>query len=204
MEERVVFMLETKINQKMEFHIGRFFCKLVAILISALMMLFVLYGLKLGMLQDKTILVHYMKQFGLFAPLFFVFLQLFQVVFPVIPGGVSCLAGVLAFGPIWGFIYNYVGLVLGSCVAYLLSLKYGMVLINKIFKKETIQKYLKYIQCNQFQKIFFWGIFLPGLPDDLLCYIAGISGMSFKKFIVIILIGKPLSLILYSLFVNLF
>lgn len=196
-------MMESKLNQNEEFNILKFLLKLSTILVTILIFLFILYGLKLGFLKDKMILVHYMKQFGIFAPLFFIFLQIFQVIFPIIPGGASCLAGVLAFGPVWGFIYNYFGLTIGSCCAYFLSKKYGVVLINKLFKEETVQKYIKYIQSNQFQKLFFLGIFFPGLPDDLLCYIAGISGIQFKKFLIIILTGKPLALILYSLFMNL-
>ena len=158
----------------------------------------------LGGLEDKEVLVSYMNSLGFIAPFFFLFLQAFQVVFPVIPGGASCLAGVLAFGPIEGFIYNYVGLTLGSIVSFFLSRNFGLPLINKLFKKETVDKYLGYVRTKKFEKIFFFGIFLPGAPDDLLCYIAGISGLTFFRFLFIILIGKPFTLIFYSLFTNLF
>ena len=178
--------------------------KVITIIVTIMLVLFVLYGIHLGIFKDKMILVNYMKKFGLFGPIFFIFLQIFQVVFPVIPGGASCLAGVLSFGAILGFIYNYVGLVIGSVCAFYLSRKYGIKLIYKLFCKETIEKYLKYIQTNKFEKIFFWGIFFPGFPDDLLCYIAGISNMKFRRFLWIIIIGKPFALIMYSLFMNLF
>ena len=181
----------------------KFLFKVVTIVVTILLIVFVLYGLHLGIFQDKMILVNYMKKFGFWAPGFFIFLQLFQVVFPVIPGGASCFAGVLAFGPLWGFIYNYIGLVIGSAISYLLSRKYGVKLVGKLFKKETVDKYLGYIRTNKFNKIFALGIFLPGLPDDLLCYVAGLSDMSFRKFILIILLGKPLALIMYSLFIKL-
>lgn len=178
--------------------------KLLTGVITIMILLFIFYGLKIGILQDKTVLVSYIKGLGIGAPLFFIFLQIFQVVFPVIPGGASCLAGVLAFGPVFGFIYNYLGLTIGSFVAFCLSRKYGLKLIYKLFKEETIQKYLTYIRNNQFYKIFFLGIFLPGLPDDLLCYVAGISKMDYKTFLLIILIGKPLALFMYSFFIELF
>lgn len=181
----------------------KFLFKAVTIVVTLLLIAFVLYGLHLGIFQDKMILVNYMKKFGFWAPVFFIFLQLFQVVFPVIPGGASCFAGVLAFGPLWGFIYNYIGLVIGSAISYLLSRKYGVKLVGKLFKKEIVDKYLGYIRTNKFNKIFALGIFLPGLPDDLLCYVAGLSDMSFRQFILIILLGKPLALIMYSLFIKL-
>lgn len=177
---------------------------IITIIITILLVAFIIYAVKMNLLSSQDVLVAKIKSFGLIGPIIFLLLQIVQVVFPVIPGGASCLAGVLAFGPIEGFIYNYVGLSLGSAVAYTLSRNFGLPLIKKLFKQETIDKYLKYIKTKQFEKIFFLGILLPGAPDDLLCYIAGISELTFKRFMVIILIGKPLTLIFYSLFVKLF
>ena len=175
--------------------------KVVTIIITIIIVIFIVYGVKEGIVNDKNKLINYISSLGIYAPIFFVFLQAAQVVFPVIPGGASCLAGVLAFGPIYGFVYNYIGLVLGSIIVFSLSRTYGLKLLRKIFKEETINKYLKYINHGIFTKVFFFGILIPGAPDDLLCYISGISQMKFKTFFLIILVGKPLTLILYSLFV---
>ena len=174
--------------------------KIVTIIITIFLVGFIIYAVKLGLLEDKEILVKYINSLGLIAPFFFLFLQCFQVVFPIIPGGASCLAGVLAFGPVEGFIYNYIGLSVGSVIAYFLSRKYGLKIILKFFDKSLVDKYLKYIRNKTFKKIFFFGILLPGAPDDLLCYIAGISSITLKEFIVYILLGKPLTLIFYSVF----
>lgn len=178
--------------------------KVVTIVVTILLLIFIVYALKLGIFKDKDILVQYIQQLGVFAPIFFLFLQAVQVVFPVIPGGASCLAGVLAFGSVWGFIYNYIGLVIGSIISFILSRKYGIQLVRKLFKEETVNQYLRHIQTNKFDKIFFLGIFLPGFPDDLLCYIAGVSQMSLRKFILLILLGKPFALLFYSFFIELF
>lgn len=177
---------------------------IITIIITILLIIFIIYGIKIGILQDKLILVNYIKKFGIIAPLIFILFQAFQVVLPIIPGGASCLAGVLAFGSIGGFIYNYIGLIIGSILAFYLSRKYGISLVEKLFKEDSVNKYLKYIQTSKFNKLFLLGIFLPGLPDDLLCYIAGISKLKFKYFLLIIILGKPLSLILYSIFMELF
>lgn len=177
---------------------------IITIIVTILLVTFIIYALKMNLLNDSDLLLERIKSYGLIAPLIFLLIQIVQVVFPVIPGGASCLVGVLAFGPIEGFIYNYVGLTLGSIVSFFLSRNFGLPLINKLFKKETVDKYLGYVRTKKFEKIFFFGIFLPGAPDDLLCYIAGISGLTFFRFLFIILIGKPFTLIFYSLFTNLF
>ena len=54
-------------------------------------------------------------------------------------------------------------------------------------------------KATRYDLIFFLIILLPGLPDDLFCYISGITKMSLKKFTLIILIGKPLTLLVYSI-----
>jgi len=186
-----------------EVHDIKLLFRVVTVIVTLLLALFIIHGLRLGIFQDKMMLVSYIKKFGIAAPIFFLFLQAFQVVFPVIPGGASCLAGVLAFGPVLGFIYNYIGLIFGSIIVFNLSRRYGIKLIYKLFDKEVIDKYLNYIRTNKFNKIFFLGILIPGFPDDLLCYVAGVSNMNIKTFLFILIVGKPLSLLMYSIFIGL-
>lgn len=160
---------------------------------------FIYFAVKERWFLDNEILLTKIKSFGLLAPLCFILIQMVQVVLPVIPGGASCLVGVMAFGAVGGFIYNYVGLVLGSICSFLLSRKFGMSIINKLFKEKDIKKALNKINNSKYDLIFFLIILLPGLPDDLFCYISGITKMSLKKFTLIILIGKPLTLLVYSI-----
>lgn len=196
-------MIESNLNDETQSSSLKPIIKIFTFSITIFITIIVLYAIKSGIFQDKNLFIDYIKNYGAFAPMCFIILQIIQVIFPIIPGAFSCLAGVLAFGPIPGFIYNYIGLLIGSCIAYFLSKKYGLNLIKKIFKKETIDKYLKYIEGNYSFKIFLIAIILPGFPDDLLCYIAGISSIKFKQFLLIILVGKPLSLLTYSLFMKL-
>lgn len=192
-------MYETKIEIEKP-NIIKNILKLITLLITSILLIIIIYALNSGILQDKDIFIQEINQFGITAPIIFILLQLTQIIIPIIPGGSSCLVGVLSFGPIYGFIYNYIGVVIGSILAYLLSKKYGLKVIQVFFKEETIQKYLNYISNNYFEKIFIIGIFFPILPDDLLCYIAGISKITLKKFLIIILVGKSISLLMYSFF----
>lgn len=174
--------------------------QITTIFFTLLLIGFIIYAIHTGFSSSsKETLVLKMKEYGWIAPFVFILIQLVQVVFPVIPGGASCLVGVLAFGPIWGFIYNYIGLSIGSLVSFFISRKFGLPMICKLFKEKTVNKYLDYIKQNKFDKIFFIGILVPGAPDDLLCYIAGLTNISTKAFLAIILLAKPFTLILYSL-----
>ena len=82
------------------------------------------------------------------------------------------------------------------------SKKYGLKVIKIFFKEETIKKYINYITDNNFRKIFILGMFIPFLPDDLLCYLAGISNIKTKTFLYSICITKFFTIILYSLFLE--
>ena len=96
-------------------------------------------------------------------------------------------------------LYNYIGICIGSICIFLLVRKYGHRIILKLCKKKDYDKYLKYTyDQNKFDTFFMLAIFLPCAPDDLLCMLAGLTHMSLKKFVWIILLGKPLSLMAYS------
>ncbi len=176
----------------------------VTIIITILIVLFVIYGFKENIFHSDDGLIHFIESCGIVAPIIFIFIQIIQVIFPIIPGGASCLAGVIAFGAFYGFIYNYIGLCLGSICSFFLAKIYGNKLIEFLFKKDTIDKYLIYVKSNKFKKVFIWGIILPGAPDDLLCYMAGFSKMNFWTFFYTIILAKPITLIFYSLFKDYF
>lgn len=183
----------------------KYVIQITTVIFTVLLISFIVYAIYTGFsTSSKETMVEKVKEFGWIAPIIFILIQQIQVIFPVIPGGASCLVGVLAFGPVWGFIYNYIGLSIGSLCSFLISRKFGLPIIRKLFKEKTVHKYLDYIKQNKFDKIFFLGILLPGAPDDLLCYVAGLTKMKVKTFSTIILLGKPLTLIFYSLSIYLF
>lgn len=159
----------------------------------------ILYFLSQGYFTDSTKLQALLNQTGIFAPLLFILLQIFQVIIPIIPGGAGSALGIVAFGPIWGFVYNYAGLVIGSILAFLLVKKYGKTFILKVCDQKTYDKYIGWLdKGKKFDRFFAAAIFFPCAPDDILCMIAGLTSMTLKKFSMIIILGKPLALIAYS------
>ncbi len=68
--------------------------------------------------------------------------------------------------------------------------------------EQTFDKYYTKLQNSKnFTKYFAILIFLPVAPDDLLCMIAGLTKMKFRTFLIIILLGKPVSSFFYSYFI---
>lgn len=158
-----------------------------------------IYGYQIGIFESQESFKKFIIDCGVLGNLLFIAFQAIQVIIPILPGPVACIAGVLAFGPIYGFLYNYIGICIGSIAAFMLSKKYGIQFVKKIMKPQQYDKYSAWLEKGKKFEIFFsLAILLPVAPDDLLCFLAGLSKMSLKKFTSIILLGKPIVLVMYS------
>lgn len=159
-----------------------------------------IYFINLGVFKDLDSLRGLVGDSIILGPIIFILIQILQVVIPIIPGGISTAAGVLIFGPYAGFIYNYVGICIGSIIIFLLGKRYGKPFILSMISDKTYNKYIGWLDNqNRFEKLFALAIFLPVAPDDALCLMAGLTNISVKKFTWIILLAKPLSIFLYSM-----
>ena len=121
---------------------------------------------------------------GAAAPLAFVFISFLQVTFVPIPGMVTILAGNYLFGPWLSFLYSYIGMMLGSVVAWLLGRLIGRPYINWVAgSKEQADEWMKKLKGREIVFLFF-AFLLPLFPDDLLCSIAGILPVRFGVFFI--------------------
>lgn len=159
-----------------------------------------IWAWKSGLLESVGAMRETVHAVGFWGPILFVIIQIAQVVIPIIPGGISLLAGVVIFGPIWGFIYNYVGIVMGSMIAFLIVRKLGKPFLQNVSSKKTYDKYIGWLnKGKRFERFFAIAILMPVAPDDFLCMLAGLTKMSFKKLTAILVICKPPTIIVYSL-----
>ena len=172
--------------------------QIITIVTIAAMIAFFIYGLKTGIFYDADSLKRFITGFGMAGIFVFMVFQAVQVVFPVLPGGIGCLGGVLIYGAYQGFLYNYIGICVGSVIAFLLARYYGKPLLLKMFSQELHEKYSRWVENKHFDTLFAVAIFLPVAPDDFLCYLAGTTKMPLQKFTTIILLGKPLAIAAYS------
>ena len=172
----------------------------LAIGITAAIVIFGVYGWCVGWFKDIDRMRTFVGRAGVFGPMAFITIQILQVVLPVIPGGMTLITGVVIFGPVWGFVLNYAGVAIGSAINFVLAKKYGKKLVTHLVEEETYNKYIGKIEnSKKFERFFALAILLPFFPDDTLCLIAGLTNMSYQKFAAIILLGKPLTIVAYSI-----
>ncbi len=142
----------------------------------------------------------YVAGFGLAAPLFLVAVQAAQVILPVLPGLFGCVVGTMMFGAAGGFWCNYIGISAGSIIAFWLARKYGSGLVSRMFPGEKYEKWATWAAGSRFYTVvLFLGMVLPLFPDDYFCYFTGLTKMSARKFVAIILLGKPWCILAYCI-----
>lgn len=153
-----------------------------------------------GQFHSVETMQKYIQSFGVIAPLILIVIQAFQVVVPILPGFLGCIVGGAMFGAAGGFWCNYIGISLGSLIAFLLARRFGAPLVESIFPKDKYREWIMRIQeAKSYTLILFLCILLPLAPDDFLCYFSGLMKLSFKKFVWIILLGKPWCILFYSI-----
>lgn len=190
---------DTKDGGRMNSKAMKYVTNGTTVLFLAAMAVFVIYGMGAGLFTNKQELQLLIGTAGILAPLIFILLQITQVVFPLIPGGVTCLAGVFMFGPFWSFLYSYIGIIIGSFINFYLARRYGQNFVKRLVAADVYDKYMSKINSGRkFDLMFAAAIILPGFPDDVLCMLAGLTEMKTTKFALILLIGRPASLIFYS------
>ncbi len=155
---------------------------------------------KLGILNDSNVLKDVVHHYKFWGPFIFIMVQIFQIVFPVIPGGLTTVAGFLIFGPWQGFIYNYVGILIGSYLLFILVRIYGKRFILLFLDEKTFMKYEKKLETPGYEKLFIFCMASPVSPADIMVMITGLTNMTVRRFMTIIFITKPISIIGYSYF----
>lgn len=158
------------------------------------------YLWRMGVFQNQTALQQLILAHRFLGPLIFFCLQIIQVIVPIIPGGFTMAAGVLIFGPVWGFIYNYVGIVLGSFLLFHFGRKYGQSLVQTFIEEKAYRKYMGWVQKGQrkFNIIFALLILSPIAPDDALVLIASQTKMSWRFLFWTMILCKPIPILAYS------
>lgn len=169
--------------------------------LTAVSVMILIYGWLGGHFNSIDTLRSYIDLFGIWGPLILALIQMLQVILPVLPGFMGCIVGAALFGAAGGFWVNYIGISAGSIIAYWLAKRYGVQLVNKMIPIRKYEKYMERInRSKSYSVVLFLSIVLPLAPDDFLCYFSGFINMSSRRFISIIILGKPWCILFYSIF----
>ncbi len=139
---------------------------------------------------------------GAAAPLIFIAIQAIQVVIFIIPGEVSQIAGGWLFGTWLGTLFSIIGILLGSAVAFFLARLLGVPFVHALFSEAQVSKIEKFLASPRSKVVFFLLFVIPGIPKDYLCYVGGLSTLSFPLFTGISFLGRLPGIILSGVIGN--
>lgn len=128
----------------------------------------------------------------------FILLQIFQVVIFIIPGDVINATGGFVFNIFVGFLLSFIGVVLGSIIAFYISRTLGYNFINKFVKKEKLDKIVSFFESNTGFVSLFIFCNLPFVPKDVLMYGAGLTPLKARKTLFIYCISRIPGIIIWN------
>lgn len=128
----------------------------------------------------------------------FILLQIFQVVIFVIPGDVINATGGFVFNIFIGFLLSFIGVVLGSIIAFYISRILGYNFVNKFVKKEKLDKIVSFFESNTGFISLFIFCNLPFVPKDVLMYGAGLTPLKAKKTLFIYCVSRIPGIIIWN------
>jgi uncharacterized membrane protein YdjX (TVP38/TMEM64 family) len=154
---------------------------------------------RLAFLLDIEAVRAFVQGFGIWAPVVLIAIQTLQVVVAPVPGQLLAAVAGYLFGPWLGTVYNMIGITLGSAIAFWLSRRFGREYVERMVSDEILEPFDTFVDRHGALSLFV--LFLvPGLPDDALCFVGGLTTIPLRTLIFIAIIGRAPAFFLVNVF----
>lgn len=137
----------------------------------------------------------YIEHFSTHSYVIYFIVQLASVIIAPIPSNVTALAGAALFGAIPSFLLTYGAVVAGSAMVFQLARILGQPFVERFISRKDMDKYMEVIRRKE-NVFFIMAFLLPGFPDDILCFLVGLTEMPLKRFMIIVALCRPWGLLI--------
>jgi uncharacterized membrane protein YdjX (TVP38/TMEM64 family) len=165
------------------------------------LLLFLLHPEYFTMLKSPKKIEAFFLEYKGQSAIVYVAFQIIQVIVTVIPGQVIQVAAGYLFGFFIALLLSVLGIGIGTIISFYL----GRLLGRDFFvKKMGIYRYEKYdalLESDKGKIAIFILYFIPGLPKDIITYLAGISKMKLTPFFLLSMAGR-LPALIASIFIG--
>ncbi len=136
-----------------------------------------------------------LPKYGILAPVVYALFYALQIVIAPIPGApLSYTAGFL-FGPVVASFYSMLGILVGGAIAFWLARRLGWPLLEKITPSSWLERWRNLAAVNS---SLTWFLLMLAPTADVFYFIAGLTTLSFRRFMLIVLLGRTPGIILSS------
>ena len=136
----------------------------------------------------------YIQGFAPWSHLAYFGIQLASVIVAPIPSNITAAVGAALFGMWQAFLLTFGAVAAGSLIVFALARGLGRGFVDRLVSRKMSEKYLDVIRRKR--DVFLALAFLfPFFPDDVLCILAGLTDISFRRFAVLVLLTRPWGLL---------
>ncbi len=128
--------------------------------------------------------------FGPASILVFIAFQVLQVIIAAIPGEVIQIGGGYVYGIVPGTLYSIIGILIGSMLAFYIARLLGFALVQKLVPAKDLEKFYFLINSPKAEIATFILFLIPGIPKDVLVYIAGLTPLKAVNFFILSMIAR--------------
>lgn len=147
--------------------------------------------------SDRDAVEASMHALGIWGPAVLFILFVLQVFLAFIPGQALMVACGFLYGFWGGFLLSWISLVIGGEFAFVLARRYGRIFAEKWISSDVLARW---DQSAKGQGVAFFALTLvmPLVPNDAMCYVAGLGKISRIRFSMANLLGRGAACLLTS------
>jgi uncharacterized membrane protein YdjX (TVP38/TMEM64 family) len=133
----------------------------------------------------------YIKGYGDKAYVVFFIIQFISVIIAPIPSNISAVVGGTVFG-IWeSFFISMLAIISGSIIVFILGRRFGRVFAERFINPKLLNKYEQHFSTRKGELLLILLLLLPFFPDDAIGFVAGLSKISLRRYVIIMLLTRP-------------
>lgn len=147
--------------------------------------------------SNREAVIDTMQHAGIWGPAILGVLFVLQVFLAFIPGQALMVASGFLYGFWGGFLISWFSLVVGGEIAFILARRYGRTFAEKWISAPILERW-DHAANGQGITFFAIALVMPFVPNDAMCYVAGLGRISRIRFSAANLLGRGIACLLTS------
>jgi len=140
--------------------------------------------------KNREAIREWIRSGGALGPFVFVGLQILQVVVFIIPGEIAQAAGGFIFGFWNGAALSLAGIAIGSLINYGIGRFFGRPFMIALLSEASLARAEALFADRKTEAAYLLLFLVPGIPKDMLCYIAGMTKVPVFSFLAASMIAR--------------
>lgn len=130
----------------------------------------------------------WVEERGVLAPIVFILVMALSVLFAPVPNAPIYIAAGIVWGPVLGTAYCMAGLTLGSALAFWIARRVGRKHLPRLIGHRMANRLDTLVE-DMGGRVVFWSRMIPAVNFDWVSFVAGMTAVPFRVFIIYSFLG---------------